>query len=93
MSSDNELRVIHNQTIDRATKGFGFVKKKYFRSIKGIRDSNSNRSFKLLNSENVKLIQKEGFQIHTWAVNSPEGITFVQSLLIEGIISNFTDKI
>ncbi|GEJ34589.1 Glycerophosphoryl diester phosphodiesterase (fragment) [Flavobacterium psychrophilum] len=28
MSSDNELRVIHNQTIDRATKGFGFVKKK-----------------------------------------------------------------
>ncbi|EMY3549978.1 hypothetical protein AAIP55_002241 [Flavobacterium psychrophilum] len=27
MSSDNELRVIHNQTIDRATKGYGFVKK------------------------------------------------------------------
>ncbi|EKT4552153.1 hypothetical protein JE945_001300 [Flavobacterium psychrophilum] len=46
-----------------------------------------------MNSENVKLIQKEGFQIHTWAVNSPEGITFVQSLLIEDIISNFTDKI
>ncbi|WP_395059917.1 glycerophosphodiester phosphodiesterase [Flavobacterium sp.] len=52
-----------------------------------------NPYFKLLNPENVKLMHNEGFQIHTWTVNSPEDITFVKSLLVDGIISDFPDKI
>ena len=52
-----------------------------------------NPYFKLLNPENVKLMHNEGFQIHTWTVNSPEDITFVKSLPVDGIISDFPDKI
>ena len=52
-----------------------------------------NPYFKLLNIENVMLLQKEGFQIHTWTVNSPEDITFVKSLNVDGIISDFPDRI
>ncbi|SFB03068.1 glycerophosphoryl diester phosphodiesterase [Flavobacterium swingsii] len=52
-----------------------------------------NPYFKLLNSENVKLMHNEGFQIHTWTVNSPEDITFAKSLHVDAIISDFPDKI
>jgi glycerophosphoryl diester phosphodiesterase len=52
-----------------------------------------NPYFKLLNPENVKLMHNEGFQIHTWTVNSPEDIIFVKSLPVDGIISDFPDKI
>ena len=52
-----------------------------------------NPYFKLLNLENVKLMHKEGFQIHTWTVNSLEDITFVKSLNVDGVISDFPDKI
>ena len=52
-----------------------------------------NPYFKLLNAENVKLMHNEGFQIHTWSVNSSEDITFVKSLPVDGIISDFPDKI
>ena len=60
---------------------------------KKIKAFSINPYFKLLNSENVKLIHKEGFQIHTWTVNLPEDITFVKSLNIDAIISDFPDKI
>ena len=60
---------------------------------KKIKAFSINPYFKLLNSENVKLINKEGFQIHTWTVNMPEDITFVKSLNVDGIISDFPDKI
>lgn len=52
-----------------------------------------NPYFKLLNAENVQLIKKEGFQIHTWTVNSIEEITFVKSLQVNAIISDFPDRI
>jgi glycerophosphoryl diester phosphodiesterase len=52
-----------------------------------------NPYFKLLNTENVQLIKKEGFQIHTWTVNSFEDITFVKSLQVNTIISDFPDRI
>ena len=60
---------------------------------KEIKAFSINPYFKLLNPENVKLMHNEGFQIHTWTVNSPEDITFVKSLLVDGIISDFPDKI
>ena len=52
-----------------------------------------NPYFKLLTAENVQIIQNEGFQIHTWTVNSPEDIIFVKSLQVDAIISDFPDRI
>ena len=60
---------------------------------KEIKAFSINPYFKLLNQENVKLMHNEGFQIHTWTVNSLEDIIFVKSLPVEGIISDFPDKI
>ena len=60
---------------------------------KEIKAFSINPYFKLLNQENVKLMHNEGFQIHTWTVNSLEDITIVKSLPVEGIISDFPDKI
>lgn len=52
-----------------------------------------NPYFKLLNSENVKLIHENNFKIYTWTVNYEEDITFVKSLQVDGIISDFPDRI
>ena len=72
-------------TEDAIEKALAFAKE--------IKAFSINPYFKLLNVENVRLIHKEGFQIHTWTVNSSEDITFVKSLNVEGIISDFPDKI
>jgi glycerophosphoryl diester phosphodiesterase len=60
---------------------------------KEIKAISINPYFKLLTINIVEKIQKEGFQIHTWTVNSSEDITFVKSLNVDGIISDFPDKI
>ncbi len=52
-----------------------------------------NPYFKLLNSENVILIHSNGFKIYTWTVNTPEDLIFVKSLKVDGIISDFPDRI
>lgn len=52
-----------------------------------------NPYFKLLNSENVNLIHSNGFKIYTWTVNTPEDLIFVKSLIVDGIISDFPDRI
>lgn len=52
-----------------------------------------NPYFKLLNSENVILIHSNGFKIYTWTVNTPEDLIFVKSLIVDGIISDFPDRI
>ena len=52
-----------------------------------------NPYFKLLNSENVILIHSNGFKIYTWTVNTPEDLIFVKSLNVDGIISDFPDRI
>jgi len=49
--------------------------------------------YKLLNSENVKTIQKNGLKIYTWTVNSIEDSNFVKSLNVDGIISDFPDRL
>jgi glycerophosphoryl diester phosphodiesterase len=60
---------------------------------KEIKAFSINLYFNLLTINIVERIQKEGFQIHTWTVNSSEDITFVKSLNVDGIISDFPDKI
>jgi glycerophosphoryl diester phosphodiesterase len=52
-----------------------------------------NPYFKLLNKEKVNLIHENGFKIYTWTVNSTEDIIFVKSLQVDGIISDFPDRI
>lgn len=52
-----------------------------------------NPYFKLLNAENVKTMYQNGFKIFPWTVNSEEDITFVKSFQVDGIISDFPDKV
>ena len=52
-----------------------------------------NPYFKILNQEKANLIRANGFKIYTWTVNSAEDIIFVKSLQVDGIISDFTDRI
>ena len=50
-------------------------------------------NFRLLTKENVALQQKNGFQVYPWTVNSEEDIQKIKSFNINGIISDFPDKI
>ena len=52
-----------------------------------------NPYFKLLNHENVKNIHQNGFKVFPWTVNNPDDITFVKSLNVDGIISDFPDRL
>jgi glycerophosphoryl diester phosphodiesterase len=52
-----------------------------------------NPYFKLLTVENVQAMHQNGFKIFPWTVNSEEDITFVKSLNVDGIISDFPDKV
>ncbi len=52
-----------------------------------------NPYFKLLNRENVLQIHQNGFKIFPWTVNSAEDLTFVKRLQVDGIISDFPDKV
>jgi len=52
-----------------------------------------NPYFKLLNTKNVNLLHSNGFKIYAWTVNTPEDLIFVKSLNVDGIISDFPDRI
>ena len=49
--------------------------------------------FQLLNKENVSEVQKKGFLVLPWTVNSKEDIQKVKSYNVNGIISDNPDKI
>ncbi|RXM46519.1 glycerophosphodiester phosphodiesterase family protein [Flavobacterium sp. YO64] len=52
-----------------------------------------NPDFQLLNTENVSEIQKKGFLVLPWTVNSKEDIQKVKNYKVNGIISDNPDKI
>ena len=52
-----------------------------------------NPYYKLLNSENVTLCQQKGFKIFTWTVNEYSDIEKMKFLKVDGIISDFPDRI
>ena len=58
-----------------------------------IKADSINPYFKLLNSENVNVLHSNEFKIYTWTVNTPEDLIFVKSLNVDGIISDFPDRI
>ncbi len=52
-----------------------------------------NPFFELIDQEMVALWQQNGFKVFPWTVNSTEDINFVKSLQVNGIISDFPDRI
>lgn len=49
--------------------------------------------FHLLTVENTNKIKEKEFKIFPWTVNEPEDITFVKSIEVDGIITDFPDRI
>ena len=49
--------------------------------------------FHLLNTENTALMQQKGFQVFPWTVNELEDIQKIKSLRVDGIISDFPDRL
>ncbi|MBF2709761.1 glycerophosphodiester phosphodiesterase [Flavobacterium soyangense] len=47
----------------------------------------------LLSKENVALMQEKGFEVIPWTVNAEDAIQKIKSFNVNGIISNFPDKI
>ena len=52
-----------------------------------------NPNFKTLNTKNVNEIKKNGLKIYTWTVNSLKEINKMKSLGVNGIISDFPDRV
>ena len=50
-------------------------------------------NFTLLNKKTVRKIRNNGFKIYTWTVNNKDDINFMKKLKVDGIISDFPDKI
>ena len=50
-------------------------------------------NYALLDDITVKKIKKNGFKIYTWTVNNIDDINFMKKLKVDGIISDFPDKI
>lgn len=49
--------------------------------------------YHLLTAENVAQMQSKNFKVYPWTINEPEDIIFVQSLQVDGIITDFPDRL
>ncbi|WP_412477036.1 glycerophosphodiester phosphodiesterase [Flavobacterium sp. TBRC 19031] len=49
--------------------------------------------YHLLTAENVEKIKVKGFKVFPWTINEPEDITFVKSLEVDGIITDFPERL
>lgn len=49
--------------------------------------------FSLLTESNVKKAQDAGFKIYTWTVNEPEDIARIKSYGVDGIISDYPERL
>ncbi|PCJ98865.1 MAG: glycerophosphodiester phosphodiesterase [Flavobacteriaceae bacterium] len=52
-----------------------------------------NPDFETLTEENVKKIKAAGFKIYTWTVNEPSDIEKVKRMGVDGIITNYPERI
>ncbi len=50
-------------------------------------------NYHLLTAENTKKMQTNFFKVYPWTVNEPSAIIFVKSLNVDGIITDFPDRI
>lgn len=49
--------------------------------------------YHLLTAENVEKIKVKGFKVFPWTINEPEDITFVKSLEVDGMITDFPERL
>jgi glycerophosphoryl diester phosphodiesterase len=49
--------------------------------------------YNLLTKENVALMQENGFEVYTWTVNIKEDIEKIKAFNVNGIISDFPDRL
>ncbi len=49
--------------------------------------------YHLLTAENVQKIKDKHFKVFPWTINEPEDITFVKSLNVDGIITDFPERL
>ena len=49
--------------------------------------------YRLVSKENVVLVQENGFEVYPWTVNTAAAIQKIKSFDVNGIISDFPDKI
>lgn len=49
--------------------------------------------YHLLTAENVEKIKEKGFKVFPWTINNPTAITFVKSLGVDGIITDFPERL
>lgn len=52
-----------------------------------------NPDFQLLSKDNVSAMQQAGFQVFPWTVNETEDIKRIHSYKVDGIISDFPDRL
>lgn len=52
-----------------------------------------NPDFRMLNAENNLEIQEAGFKIYTWTVNEPQDIMAMKKFGVDGIITNYPERI
>ena len=50
-------------------------------------------NYNLLNKENIAKIKNNGFKVHTWTVNDKSDINNMKELNVDGIISDYPDRI
>ena len=72
-------------TEESVEKALAFAKKTKAFSI--------HPDYRLLTKENVALMQENGFEVYPWTVNSTEDIEKIKSFHVNGIISDFPDRI
>ena len=49
--------------------------------------------YHLLTTENVAKMQAKNFKVYPWTINDPSAIIFVKSLNVDGIITDFPDRL
>lgn len=52
-----------------------------------------NPSIELMNEQNLKKIKNAGFKTNVWTVNEPDQILKMKNLGVDGIISDFPDRL
>ncbi len=52
-----------------------------------------NPHYKTLTQENIAKIHDEGFKVYTWTVNEPEDIQQMESFGVDGIITNYPERV
>ncbi len=52
-----------------------------------------NPNFKRIGKETVQKIKNAGFKVYTWTVNEPEDIERIKLLSVDGIITNYPERV